>query len=325
MRRFRKTMERRFGILWTPSNRDLFYSGSIFCLVGATTFPALSANELIAQTKDSTSVQSTTQTNGQSSSQSAPVGSTEHSAGGDSKSTSSTMPGATSDSTSAATGTTSSTTSNTTSGTVPAASSDSHSTASGTTPAATNDSAPSPIKKELKPGEMPAPPGMDAAMKLFNAKNWPGAQKEFEKFIKEGVADVNTHQNLAYCYYYQHQYTKALTQFDWVAKYAIHNLSLQRSAATTARTIRCYKAGICPATCLKATDPGWAPLAGHPGELWMKFPNASGQGGYQAWSQHHIGQLITYVNGIAQNQGVCPTCGGTGKVPVLKDGAPPPR
>ena len=172
-------------------------------------------------------------------------------------------------------------------------------------------------KPKPKPGDMPPPPGMDAAVKLYSAKKWPDAQKAFEKFIKDGTADVSTHQDLAYCYYYQHQYTKAIGQFDWVAKYA-SKFDAKRAAETTARTIRCYKAGICPQNCIKANDPGWHRLEGHEG-LWLTFAGGA------SWSEHHIGELIQYKNGAAVNVGTCPTCNGTGKVPVLKEGAPPPR
>lgn len=118
-------------------------------------------------------------------------------------------------------------------------------------------------------------------------------------------------------------YSKAQGQFEWVAKYSTHNLTLQRSAAETARTIKCYRAGVCPQNCLKANDPRWAPLAGHPpDEKWLRIPY---NGGWSAWSEHHIGELITYVKGVPTNVGTCPTCNGTGKVAVLKDGAPIPH
>jgi hypothetical protein len=53
-------------------------------------------------------------------------------------------------------------------------------------------------------------------------------------------------------------------------------------------------------------------VAGHdPSELWQKFPNASGKGGYQAWNQHHVGEVIAYQNGVAVNTGQCKVCGGS--------------
>ena len=56
-------------------------------------------------------------------------------------------------------------------------------------------------------------------------------------------------------------------------------------------------------------------VAGHdPSELWQKFPNASGQGGYQAWNQHHVGEVVVYQNGVAVSTGQCKVCGGTTRV-----------
>ncbi len=56
-------------------------------------------------------------------------------------------------------------------------------------------------------------------------------------------------------------------------------------------------------------------VAGHdPNELWQKFPNQSGRGGYQAWTQGHLGEVIQYQNGVAVNIGRCTVCGGTTKV-----------
>jgi hypothetical protein len=174
--------------------------------------------------------------------------------------------------------------------------------------------------KVNKPAETPPPPGMEAALKLFKAKKWALAQKSFEGFINIGKADVQTHQCLAYCYYYQRIYSKAMLQFEWVAKNAQH-ISEKVSAANTARVLRCYRAGICPSNCLKPNDPRWAKVPGGGDELWITFHYSNG---YKRWSEHHVGQVITFVNGEPQNAGTCPTCGGTGTVKVLKDGAPPP-
>jgi hypothetical protein len=173
-----------------------------------------------------------------------------------------------------------------------------------------------------KPGDRPPPPGFDAAEKLYTAHKFALAQKAFEKFINAGVADVKTHLELAYCLYYQRMYSKAVKEFDWVAKNA-KLLSMQRSAEATARTLKCYRMGICPANCLKANDPRWQRLPDKdPNELWIRFPFS---GGWAAWSNHHIGDRVEYVNGKPQNLGTCPVCGGTGEVDVLKDGAPLPR
>ncbi len=55
-------------------------------------------------------------------------------------------------------------------------------------------------------------------------------------------------------------------------------------------------------------------VAGHdPNELWQKFPNQNGKG-YQVWNQGHVGEVITYQNGVAVNTGPCKICGGTTKV-----------
>ena len=72
----------------------------------------------------------------------------------------------------------------------------------------------------------------------------------------------------------------------------------------------------CPGPCLKLSR-AWIHMdvAGHdPSELWAKFPNQSGLGGYQAWNQHHLGEVIVYQNGVAVNIGKCKVCGGTTKV-----------
>ena len=73
----------------------------------------------------------------------------------------------------------------------------------------------------------------------------------------------------------------------------------------------------CPGPCLKLSKGAWIHMtvAGHdPSELWQKFPNENGQGGYQAWNQYHVGEAIVYQNGVAMNIGKCTVCGGTGKV-----------
>ncbi|MGO9587691.1 MAG: hypothetical protein ACLP2Y_16015 [Limisphaerales bacterium] len=73
----------------------------------------------------------------------------------------------------------------------------------------------------------------------------------------------------------------------------------------------------CPGPCLKLSKGVWVHMnvAGHdPKELWQIFPNRNGQGGYQAWNQDHVGEVIVYKNGVAVNIGKCKVCGGTGKV-----------
>lgn len=73
----------------------------------------------------------------------------------------------------------------------------------------------------------------------------------------------------------------------------------------------------CPGPCLKLSRGNWIHMnvAGHdPSELWQKFPDSDGRGGYQAWSRAHIGQVIVMQNGKAVNIGPCKICGGTGRV-----------
>jgi tetratricopeptide (TPR) repeat protein len=186
-------------------------------------------------------------------------------------------------------------------------------------PPQTMDSAAATAKPE-PPKDKPKPAGFDAAAKLYNQKKWGAAQKEFEKFINNGTADIPTHLSLAYCLYYQRQYTKALKQFDWVSKNGSVNRNAQNTAASTARTLRCYMQGICPADCLKPRDSRWHTLPGHPpGELWATFPDGV------SYSTHHLGDVIRMVNGHSTDIGACPVCGGSGTVPVLKDGAPLPN
>lgn len=71
----------------------------------------------------------------------------------------------------------------------------------------------------------------------------------------------------------------------------------------------------CPGHCIKADDPGWAPMAvdGHPAdELWLRFDNADGS--YAAWTRAHVGEVVERVDGRYVNQGRCPICNGTTRV-----------
>lgn len=177
--------------------------------------------------------------------------------------------------------------------------------------------------KPLPPADRPAPKGQDAVVKLYSQKKFAQAAKEFQQYIKDGTADVNTHAYLAYCLYNMRQYHQAVKQFDWVAKYATKSLTLQRSAEASARTLRNYFAGVCPGDCLKRNDPRWQYYPGlDPSVRWIKW---SARGGWSAISEHHIGQLVTFNNGEAHPGPTCPICGGTGTVPVLHDGDPVPH
>lgn len=73
----------------------------------------------------------------------------------------------------------------------------------------------------------------------------------------------------------------------------------------------------CPGACIKLNHGNWVQMAvaGHdPHEWWIKFPNASGKGGYQAWTRAHVGEAVVYQNGEAVNIGACKICGGTTRV-----------
>jgi hypothetical protein len=73
----------------------------------------------------------------------------------------------------------------------------------------------------------------------------------------------------------------------------------------------------CPGPCLKLSHGTWIHMdvPGHgPNELWQKFPDLDGRGGYYAFSQNHLGEVIVYQNVRAVSTGKCKICGGTGKV-----------
>jgi hypothetical protein len=77
----------------------------------------------------------------------------------------------------------------------------------------------------------------------------------------------------------------------------------------------------CPGPCLKLDQGAWVHMdvAGHPAtDIWQRFSKASG--GWQAWNQNHVGDVIEYQNGDPVDTGKCKVCGGTGKVkcPVCK-------
>ncbi|HXE42279.1 MAG TPA: hypothetical protein VN516_04570 [Candidatus Baltobacteraceae bacterium] len=51
----------------------------------------------------------------------------------------------------------------------------------------------------------------------------------------------------------------------------------------------------------------------HPAtDIWQKF--TKGSGGWSAWNQNHVGDVIEYQNGDPVNVGKCKVCSGTGKV-----------
>lgn len=174
--------------------------------------------------------------------------------------------------------------------------------------------------ESMEPHKRPVPAEYAAAGELFKQRKFALAQKAFEKIIQSGKADVNTHLCLAHCFLQQKLYTKAFREFDWLSKYAKNSISLKRSCQATADALRCHLNGVCPSTCIKATDGGWYIKGGH---RWKDFP--AGSNGKYSWSDAHIGDLVVYEKGIPINKGKCPTCEGSGHVDVLKDGLPMPR
>ncbi|MBC8000253.1 MAG: hypothetical protein IAF58_20020 [Leptolyngbya sp.] len=174
--------------------------------------------------------------------------------------------------------------------------------------------------ESMEPHKRPVPAEYAAAGELFKQRKFALAQKAFEKIIQSGKADINTHLCLAHCFLQQKLYTKAFREFDWLSKYAKNSISLKRSCQATADALRCHLNGVCPSTCIKATDGGWYIKGGH---RWKDFP--AGTNGRYSWSDAHIGDLVVYEKGIPINKGKCPTCEGSGHVDVLKDGLPMPR
>ncbi len=108
----------------------------------------------------------------------------------------------------------------------------------------------------------------------------------------------------------------------------------QSSAETTKPCFRCDGRGSfkceepgcengkknCPDPCLKLTEGKWEHLEvkdHSPTELWQKFVNKDDQG-WQAWSQHHVGEKIEYQNAKPVSTGKCKTCGGSTKIACPK-------
>ena len=202
--------------------------------------------------------------------------------------------------------------------------------AAGTSPSATSPAATAPSVTDalavpsdsasLDPHKRPVPEGYAAAAELFKQRKFPQAQKEFEKIIASGTADVNTHLCLAHCFLQQKIYSKAIKEFDWLAKYAKNSMSLQKSCEHTARSLRDAMRGICPSSCLKGHDPRWTLKAG---AKVIQVPHNGG--GYDTLTPNDIGHVVVYEHGNAVVKGTCPVCEGTTQIPVLKDGGPMPR
>jgi len=172
----------------------------------------------------------------------------------------------------------------------------------------------------LEPHKRPVPEGYAAAAELFKLHKFPQAQKEFEKIVASGTADVNTHLCLAHCFLQQKIYSKAIKEFDWLGKYAKNSMTLQKSCEHTARSLRNAMKGVCPANCIKGNDPRWTLKAGH---KVIQYPHNGG--GVDTFTPEQIGQLMVFEHGNAIVKGTCPVCEGTTEIPVLKDGGPMPR
>lgn len=68
----------------------------------------------------------------------------------------------------------------------------------------------------------------------------------------------------------------------------------------------------CAGPCLKLSVGTWEKIPGEdPNKIFRKYPKP---GGWQAWSQHHLGEVIEIQNGVPVNIGACKVCGGKGKV-----------
>lgn len=67
----------------------------------------------------------------------------------------------------------------------------------------------------------------------------------------------------------------------------------------------------CPNSCLKLSNRGWCyqNMPGKPDYLiWMNFPYKEPNGGGEAWSLDHLGNIIQYEGTRPVEKGACPTC-----------------
>jgi hypothetical protein len=175
------------------------------------------------------------------------------------------------------------------------------------------------LAPKIDPVDKPAPPGQAAALKLYAAHKYPLAQKELQKFLNQGTANTETHLYLAYCYYYQRIYSKALPQFDWVGKNGVP-FKTRFKAEQTSMAIHTLMRGICPGNCLKPGDSRWTREADGHMIAWWNLPNGRKKG----FTEGHMGHIIGLVDGVPFDMGSCPLCGGTGTIMPLHDGGPIP-
>jgi hypothetical protein len=170
---------------------------------------------------------------------------------------------------------------------------------------------------KAKTVDKPAPAGQAAALKLYGQHKYPLAQQAFQKLINEGAANTETHMYLAYSFYYQRIYTKALKEFDWVGKYGVGFKNTYK-ADQTSMALRTLMRGICPGNCLKPGDSRWSMVDGH---MIAKYRVTDG---WKGFSEGHMGDVIEIINGEPFDMGKCPICGGTGTIQPLHDGSPLP-
>lgn len=158
--------------------------------------------------------------------------------------------------------------------------------------------------------------------KLFQAKKYVEALIHYSKAADTTVDDGECRIRVGDCYFHLQEYEKALKQYQMVAEEG-KRVSVKRKAQQLAQRLSNMMKGICPGNCLKPGMKGWRKMKveGTPDRLvWMIYPylDKEGKGGYEYWSNDHMGEVIEYVNGRPKNKGKCPICNGTGKITLVK-------
>ena len=96
-------------------------------------------------------------------------------------------------------------------------------------------------------------------------------------------------------------------------------LKCRGTGSTVCKASRCKNGQIeCPGKCMKLSVGRWEHMdvAGpDPKELWQRH---TGSKGWHAWTSNHVGEVIEIRNGMPENVGKCPTCGGKATV-LCKD------